>query len=116
MQDIIIKIINIPHGFYTLRDISAYTFLKNTGYFEIQYRINENDIVKELTNYPNIVNDWLSWSENKRVDSGWYFKATKNVYVVGYFALNKTVESEIYSDVIQACASFIKHEIENIRK
>ena len=115
MRSIIIKIISIPHDFYTLGDISIYKLLENTGYLKIQGQINESDIMKELNNYPHVVNDWLSWSENKRVNSGWYFKAIENGYLVGYYSRNKTEESQIYSDVVQACASFIRHEIESVR-
>ena len=114
-KDIIIKIINLPHSFYNLRTVSIYSLLEDTDYFQVHDQISVNDISEELNNNPNVINDWLIWSENKRVDIGWFFQINKGQYLVGYLANGKATKTETYLDKIYACATFIKHEVENVR-
>jgi len=80
--------------------------------------INENTVKEALEQHPQYVDQWLGWSEDKRAGSGWYFIQDNNQkYVVGFLDPDKgTTEKMEYSDKKSACASFIKQEIESIRK
>jgi len=115
-KDIIEWIINIPCEYYALKNISFYTLLKNTGYFKINYEIDEADIVEALRNRPEIVQYWIQWSEDKRTDSGWYIEVVNSGrYIVGYYPANRNKKPKNYSDKIEACAAFIKREIQSIK-
>ncbi len=111
------KVVNLPSQFYNLENISIYSLLEETGYFEIPDKINEENILVELVNHPECIEQWLDWSENKRVTSGWYFRKSKNgKYIVGYFPEKETIKSIESSYASELCAKFIKREIEDIRK
>ncbi len=116
-KDVIDKVVHLPDNFYKLNNISMYSLLEKTGYFQIHYKISENDIMEELYKHPDLVQDWLNWSENKRVDFGWYFVRVDNQrYVVDHTLLGGRHESTSYSDILEACAVYIKREIEDIRR
>ncbi len=111
------KILSLPEKFYNLGNASIYSLLKETGYFEIYCQINEATILDELNKHPEYINYWLNWSDDKRNTSGWYFKQNENgKYVVGYFPASEQSKQMEYSDSKEACAAFIKREIEEIRK
>ena len=112
---IITNIIFLPKEF-SRGDSSIYSLLKDSGYFELYHKICEADILKNLTQHLECVDEWLSLSEDKRSDSGWYFKQNDNgKYIVGYFPPKENLETHEYLDKIEACAAFIKREIEDIR-
>jgi hypothetical protein len=49
-------------------------------------QISEADIFQELNQHLECIDLWLKWSENKRSNSGWYFRENEiGQYVVGYF-------------------------------
>ena|ERR1035437_3711140 len=117
MDNIILnKVISLSTEFYNKRNVSIYTLLMETGYFEMYEQINETDILYELTIHPEFINKWFSWSENKRSRSGWYIKQNDNsTYAVGYFPANRDIPQLLYWDIKEACAAFIIREIEEIR-
>jgi hypothetical protein len=95
---------------------SIYSLLKATGYFELYDQIRESDIAKALAKQPECINQWLSWSDDKRTGSGWVFaKNSSGNYIVGYFPAAPGFEQKEYANIIEACANFIKKEIEEIR-
>jgi hypothetical protein len=115
-KNIINEIINLPEKFYALGNISIYSLLEETGYFERHNQVSEAILLGELINRPQSVNQWLNWSDNKRSASGWYFKLNTNgKYVVGYFPLSENSIQLEYNDSKEACAAFIAREIEEIR-
>jgi len=118
-KQVIEEIIILPKKFFNYennKSISA--LLKETGYFEMHNEIKEDDILKVLLAHSNYVNHWLNWSADKRSSSGWYFKhgPNHNEYIVNYFPKNLKNEEMIYSNPKNACAAFIKREMETIRK
>lgn len=115
MKELIDDILDLPNKFYgSGNNKSIYELLSETGYNDNYDFIGENDIAKILSNRENYVNDWLSWSENKR-SNGWYFIALRNGnFEVGHLENRK--ESKKFKDKIMACSYFIKNEIEDIRQ
>ncbi len=91
--------------------------LVESGYCEIPDQVAEAAIASALTENPNIVDDWLAYSEDKRVTSGWFFKIERpGQFVVGSEDERSSgMRSTEYSDRIEACAKFIKEEVESIR-
>ncbi|HNO71685.1 MAG TPA: hypothetical protein PKO16_07945 [Bacteroidia bacterium] len=116
-NNLIKSILSLPEKFHTIRNVSIYSLLKETGYFEIHGQINEAIIIDELNKHPEYINHWLNWSDDKRTTSGWYFKQNENgKYVVGYSPASEQSKQMEYFDLKEACAVFIKREIEEIRK
>lgn len=116
-DNIIDELIKLPNQFNTILNKSIYDLLRDTGYFEIYDQILVENIYKKLSVYPSkFVEDWLSYSENKRSNTGWYFKSNeKQKYVVGMLDSEGENNHFEYKDCIEACAAFIKNEIEDIR-
>lgn len=114
-ENVIDNIINIPAKFHYLGNVSFYSLLKETGYFDLFDQINEKQIKVQLIKHPEWIEQWLHYSDDKRVSSGWFL--TKNgsqKYVVGYYPPEKFKTLE-FSDSKEACSVFIKFEIEEIR-
>lgn len=118
IEQIINEIIKIPQTFYELGNISEISLLKKTGYFEEYEKVDVKKIYKELKKQPGYVNDWLQWSDDQRCIPCYHFKQTVNgKYLVDY--LSEKIEREMvteFSDILEACAFYIKSHIERVRK
>jgi len=115
----IVQILRLPHQFYTIQNVSMFALLEATGYFKLHDHVAEEDIRAALGNCPECVEEWMKYSEDKRTSSGWYFTLNdEDLYETGYFDI-KSVPNDTnrvqYENPIDACAAFIKHEIESIR-
>jgi hypothetical protein len=114
--DTIIQVIHLAKKCSERNNVSIYSLLKEVGYFDIHDEVSENLIREALFLHPNCVNDWIRFSEDKRSSAGWYFQQNGTDYEVGFFSLNKNnISPTKYSNSIEACAAFIKREIESIR-
>ncbi len=116
-KSVAFKVIHLPKNYYTEKNSSLFTLLNETGYFDLDNHLDEDNFVSSLKQYPECINDWLIWSDNKRTRIGWYFGigADQN-YFVGYFPNDIIRPEKIFNDGNEACAYFIKQEIESIRK
>jgi len=117
INSIINEILHIPKRFNALgNNKSAYSLLKQTGYFEKREEVSESLIKVALGQHSGYVDLWLRWSADKRSSSGWFFNPNDHQkYVVAYSNLEKgVIERMEYNDIISACAAFIKREIESI--
>ena len=116
--NIILKIISLPVAFYEVGDKSFYELLKETKYFEYFDNIFEDSIANVLLNNPAYIEKWLEWSEDKRSSDGWYFVINNNEkFEVG--RINEDGKKGQYlefSDKRNACAAFIKREIDELRE
>jgi hypothetical protein len=115
-KDHIIKnIVSLPVNFYARTDSGMYGLLKESGYFEMNNQIQAGDIEQVLEMHPHYISDWMNWSENKRTDSGWFFKKVESgKYEIGYASQNGNANIRQYVGKAEACATFIKLEIEDI--
>ena len=116
-SDMVAQIVTLPRKFQALGNVSMFSLLEATGYFKLRDQISEDDIRTALLCRPECVQEWIQYSEDKRISSGWY--ATKNdegCYETGYIADVSTPRNRVqYEGAVDACASFIKHEIDEIR-
>ena len=99
-------------------DMSIFALLEATGYFGLHDQISENDIRAALSRNPECIQDWMQYCSDKRTPTGWYIRLNdEELYEVGYFDINAEHDTNRvqYENVIDACAAFIKHEIETIR-
>jgi hypothetical protein len=117
--DIATQIVTLPQTFHSLGNVSIFTLLKATGYFELHDQISEGDIRSALLCCPECVQEWIQYSEDKRSSSGWYLTLNdEGLYETAYFdikAVPNTTNRVKYGHAIDACAAFIKHEIESVR-
>lgn len=110
--DTIRALIHLPRKFNDLGDVSVYSLLHHSGYFENHHEITEDAIHEMLLGQPECIDEWVRFSDDKRSSSGWFLQRGSKGYQVGYFPDGKAVD---YFDDAVACAAFIKREIENIR-
>jgi hypothetical protein len=116
LNDTLDGLINLPREFNSVGNKSIYDLLKETGYFEIHDKISVESIRNKLAQSPKCIEDWIRYSEDKRSRSGWYFKQEdKQRYVVGFLNGKGNNAHNEYSDRLEACAIFIKQEIDKIR-
>ena len=114
MADLIFKLINLAKEFSQKHTVSIYELLQKTSYLKVADQISEQDLYKGLAIHPDFISDWLEYSEDKRTDDGWYFKLSdRNKYLVGSVNESGITETE-YNDKIEACAVFVKKELDLI--
>lgn len=118
MSNVVAGLIFIPRKHQHLGNVSMYNLLKETDYFKAHDQITEASIHEELSKHPECIDEWMRYSEDKRTSSGWYFKQEdEGTYIVGYFADEKGKSIKLkFTDRIEACAAFIKRELESIRQ
>jgi hypothetical protein len=94
-----------------------FSLLEATGYFGLHDQISEADIRAALACCQECVQEWLQYAEDKRTRSGWYLTQNdEGCYETGDIANARTRTNRVqYENATDACAAFIKHEIESIR-
>lgn len=117
-NDVITRLLSLPHEFNRLGNVSIHELLSESGYASCFEEILVENIRKALVEQPQRIDEWAQYSEDKRSSSGWYFRTeSEGTHVVGYYPDNgeKNTRSS-FEDRATACATFIKHEIEDIRR
>jgi hypothetical protein len=116
-NDLAAEIVLLPRKFHSLGTVSMFSLLEATGYFRLHDQISEADIQAALVRCPECVQEWMQYSEDKRTSSGWYLiQNEEGCYETGHVADAGNYTNRVqYENMIDACASFIKHEIESIR-
>ena len=116
-SDIVAQIVALPGTFHSLGEVSMFSLLQQTGYFELHDQISEGDIRAALLRCTECVQEWMQYAEDKRTPSGWYVTENdEGCYETGYIADAHTRTNRVqYENAIDACAVFIKREIESIR-
>jgi hypothetical protein len=116
--DIAMQIVTIPRRMHS-EDKSPFALLKETGYFELHDQVSVDDIRNAIVRDPACVQEWIQYIDDQRCSSSWYFVLNdEGVYEVGFFDSNTDpVRSNqvVYENAVDACAAFIKHQIESIR-
>lgn len=115
IKETIEKIIHFPYDYRIRRNISPVNLIKESGYPEFHLKINEEEIAAVLNQYPDMIKEWLLWSENKRSNPTWHFeKFEDGTYEVAYST--EGLHPEINTtDEFKACAAFIKREMERYK-
>jgi hypothetical protein len=117
-MNIATEIVTIPRRMHS-EDKSPFALLEETGYFELHDEVSVSDIREAVTHNPECVGEWFQYVEDKRSSSGWYVGPNEEgLFEVGFYdsAAEPNRSSRMqYGTTIDACAAFIKHEIESIR-
>lgn len=80
------------------------------------FAIEEKDIENFLTNNLFLIESWLSYSEDRRGGSGYYFIKKGSAYISGYYgSMFRKDQVYIESDnAVKVCSNFICNEL-NLR-
>ena len=112
------EIVTIPRTMHS-EDKSPFALLKETGYFELHDQVSVSDIREALIRDPACVQEWMQYIDDQRCSSSWYFALNdENLYEVGFYDSNtdpRRSDQVVYDNAMDACAAFIKHQIESIR-
>jgi hypothetical protein len=116
-SEIVAQIVRLPQTFHSLGNISIFSLLEATGYFKLHDQISEQDFHAALIRCAECVKEWMQYAEDKRTANGWYVTVNdEGCYETGYIADDGTRTNRLqYDNAIDACAAFIKREIESIR-
>ena len=117
MDNVVNDIIAIPDNYHKLNK-SKYHLVIDSGYLNNYNQITEKVILDALEKQPERVNEWVQWSEDQRVSEGWFLRMDGDIWNVGAFSTDDGYKETLtpYSDLRQACAAFIKLEIEYSRE
>jgi hypothetical protein len=114
-EDALVRACNLPHDYHT-RNMSPLALVAESGYREHRDAVDVEKIRAHLAAHPELIDQWLGFSGDKRVDRGWYFYAESEngPYTVGYQEYGYDKRVKRYSDRIEACAVYIQHELDSI--
>lgn len=102
----------MPSEFHRRGDVSILRLVEDSDYRAHQNVISVADFQKHLQTHPELIVDWYVYSDNKRTTSGWYFDYAARQ--VGYHSGSRPERQQTFDDVTQACAAFIKYEMDSI--
>jgi len=90
--------------------MSPLRLIEESGVIGAQSLLSHGAVFECLERRPDLVKDWLQWSDDKRVSEGWYFQLGPPI-VVAYYPRGPRMEFETQAD---ACAEFIVREIQEL--
>ena len=103
------KIINLPIDLKTLNE-SIYNLVKK--YYNKE--INQDSIRQCLVNNKHLLDEWIIYSENKRVPEGWTIEKNFFFYDVYYYKRGNKLYLKRFTDKCKAVSYFIYEEILSI--
>ena len=104
------RLCNLPENFYG-GNKSPVQLVAESGIAQYASALSVEAVSTYLSLHPELVAQWLRWSEDKRVSSGWYFMRESDKYIVGYYPKGETLS---FADALPACAAFIIREVQAI--
>jgi hypothetical protein len=116
IHDLCRNIVIFPRVTSQDENVSFYSLLRKSGYFEMHDTITIEAIRESLLEYPDYVNDWIQYSEDQRCHPTWFLQRNGMDYEVGFISLDTDdIPLTKFSDPLEACATFIKYTIEGVR-
>jgi hypothetical protein len=116
-QGVADTVIRLPMALRLEEDVSLHELLVGSGYVEHHEQIAEEVIRERFALAPQCADDWIGYSEDKRTETGWYLRVLgKGKFEVGYIGgADDEGSMTTYSDKLDACAKFVKMEVESLR-
>jgi hypothetical protein len=87
--------------------VSIRDALRHTGYLGYRSTFKASDLRPLLAADPALIEDWLAYSEDKRVSGGWYVRRTGEIGQV-----SNPVSRVTYSSIDEAIAEFVVRELD----
>jgi len=110
------NVLEIPRRIREDENLSLISALDATGYGLVYDQIGVSELMSALYEDITFIDDWIQYSEDKRVPQGWYFKRIDGAAVVGFNAPHqRSAETMSFVNAQEACATFVKLEVESIR-
>ncbi len=116
MSDLVSRICSLPRDFSISRNKSIIQLLKEAGYFGHEDSVTKDNIMEFLVSNPGLIEDWETYSLNKRTSTGWYLLHNKLYWTVGFFNVGGKEKEEHFSSGLAACAIFIVNELAELAK
>ena len=82
--------------------------LKRSRYLAVRPGIYVDEIISALKDDPNLVLQWITYSEDKRTSGGWYILAEKNE--IGQ--ITGEVPITTFDSIEEAVAHYVLHELD----
>ena len=109
-DDVVEKICRLPMDFYGGSKSMA-DLVSDSGIRKCPAALTSASIEAYLRSHPALVDQWLNWSANKRINSGWYFARRSGHLIVGFYPQGETLTFE---DPVLACTEFVVREVSAI--
>jgi hypothetical protein len=110
-DSVVASVCGIPIAFRQVGGKSLHQLIAESGYWEMSGQLSAVSIESFLRQSPELVDDWLRYSEDKRTSGGWYFVDEGDRFVVGQIQGRQL----IFDDRLVACAEFILREVMSVR-
>ena len=95
------------------RGLSLQQLLSETRYRELRPHIIPATVVAHVTAHPELVEQWLMYSEDKRTSGGWYFTGEGREWELGRLdSRSRRVDQRRHTSSVEACASYILRELD----
>lgn len=110
------RICYLPKEFYRRGDVSIVELLNELDYATMRTLIDEKYLVSIIEQDPQIINDWSSWSSDKRVDKGWVFQGSEQLgWTVWYYSPESTkAPAPTHKNGAEACAHYILADLDSV--
>ena len=92
--------------------LSPVQIIADSDYRNWRSAIIVQAIHQHLKAHPELLGDWVVYCENKRTSSGWCIDLSAlRVY---YFERGSTRKEQRFDSQLEACAHYIRHELDSI--
>jgi len=115
MNEVFQTLVQFPRYFYAGRSRSFIDVYNDTKYFELHESITVPRLYEALKQDPKCVEEWALRSGDKRTTTGWYFNIEADASEIGFWDGHGIVKKQRFDDRFEACAEFIKKELEDVR-
>jgi hypothetical protein len=106
-DEIIERICKLPVDFYG-GSKSMIQLVAESGISACLTLLTAANILGYIAAHPDLIEQWLRWSANKRVISGWYFTRQADGFVVGFHPKGEVLA---LGEPALACAEFVVREV-----
>ena len=116
IADIIKRIIEILLKIHEQYNKSQYQIIIETKYIDYYNKINIENIKNALLRNDKLIQHWYNYSSDKRTCNGYFLSENNYIYEIGYIKNRKYEIINTFSSKLDACANFIKIELEDFRE
>jgi hypothetical protein len=107
-SDGVARVCRLPVDFYEGGSKSMLQLVAESGIRANLTQLAVPRIMHYLEAHSELIEQWLRWSANKRVTSGWYFTSQAGAFVVGFHPNGEVLN---FADPALACAEFVVREV-----
>jgi hypothetical protein len=111
-----IKIIADFPAIYRAGNLTPIELMVQSGYSKLFSFVTIENLSDYLRQKPNLIEDWIQYSEDIRHTPAWAFGQNENdSWTVTYLEDGKLIEEYNFDDKFVACAKMVKMTLEAIR-